>query len=110
MPNDLREVICGAVCEARNTYRENGAFNFDEFVTDAILAALAERGPSDAMVEAVARAIALADEQNGGWPYEKIVLEKYNRASLFDRARAAIEAYRAAMLAARTGQPEKETR
>jgi hypothetical protein len=46
------------------------------------------------MVETVARAIQTADEQNGGWPYERVILEKHARNDLFDRARAAIEAMR----------------
>jgi len=46
------------------------------------------------MIEKVARAIQTADEQNGGWPYERVVQEKHARNDLFDRARAAIEAMR----------------
>ena len=45
-------------------------------------------------IEKVARAIARADEQNGGWPYEKLIEDKHNREALFDRARAAVEALR----------------
>ena len=45
------------------------------------------------MIERVARAIAQADEQNGGPPYEyRISQGKHAKAQLFDQARAAIEA------------------
>lgn len=47
------------------------------------------------MVERVARAIAQADEQNGGPPYEyRIGMGKHVREHLFDEARAALEAVR----------------
>ncbi len=47
------------------------------------------------MIERVARAIAAADEQNGGPPYEyRITLSKHSKEQLFDEARAAIEAMR----------------
>lgn len=47
------------------------------------------------MVERVARAIAHADEQNGGLPYEyRIGVGKHAKEQLFDQARAAIEAMR----------------
>lgn len=45
------------------------------------------------LVERVARAIAQADEQNGGPPYEyRITLGKHAKEQLFDQARAAIAA------------------
>lgn len=45
------------------------------------------------MVERVARAIAAADEQNGGLPYEaRIAIGEHAKEHLFDQARAAIEA------------------
>ena len=47
------------------------------------------------MVERVARAIAQADEQNGGPPYDwRIAQGKHVKEHLFDQARAAIEAMR----------------
>ncbi|MEE8607237.1 MAG: hypothetical protein V3S55_06525 [Nitrospiraceae bacterium] len=46
------------------------------------------------MREKVAQAIAQADEQNGGPPYELRVKNKHSREMLFDEAKAAIEAYR----------------
>ncbi len=47
------------------------------------------------MVEIVAKAIAQADEQNGGPPYEyRITLSKHAKEQLFDQARAAIAAMR----------------
>ncbi|ESZ32727.1 hypothetical protein X732_28040 [Mesorhizobium sp. L2C066B000] len=43
----------------------------------------------------VARAIAQADEQNGGPPYEhRITMGKHAKEQLFDEAAAAIEAVR----------------
>lgn len=49
---------------------------------------------SMAMIEIVARAIAQADEQNGGPPYDhRIGMGKHAREHLFDQARAAITAY-----------------
>ena len=48
--------------------------------------------PDDAVTERVARAIARADERNGGPPYEhRIALGKHAKEQLFDQARAAIE-------------------
>jgi hypothetical protein len=44
------------------------------------------------MIEKVARAIATADEQNGGPPYEVVVQNKHSRNYLYDQAKAAIEA------------------
>lgn len=49
---------------------------------------------AESMLDKVARAIARADEQNGAWPYEKIIQEKHNRNALYDRARAALQAVR----------------
>lgn len=47
------------------------------------------------MIEKVARAIATADEQNGGPPYEMLMtMGKHVRNDLYDRAKAAIEAMR----------------
>ena len=46
------------------------------------------------MMEKVARAIATADERNGGSPYEMRGKNKHSREMLFDEAQAAIEAYR----------------
>ena len=46
------------------------------------------------MMEKVARAIAQADERNGGPPYEMRVKNKHSREMLFDEAQAAIEALR----------------
>lgn len=47
------------------------------------------------MIEKVARAIATADEQNGGPPYEMLMtMGKHVREGLYDRAKAAIEAMR----------------
>lgn len=45
------------------------------------------------MIEKVARAIATADEQNGGPPYDMLMtMGKHVREGLYDRAKAAIEA------------------
>jgi len=44
------------------------------------------------MVERVARAIAQADEQNGGPPYDLRIQNKHSKEALFDEARAAIAA------------------
>lgn len=47
------------------------------------------------MVEKIARAIAQADEQNGGPPYDmRIGMGKHAKAHLFDQARAVIQAMR----------------
>jgi hypothetical protein len=47
------------------------------------------------MIERVARAIAHADEQNGGPPYEyRLAQGKHAKAQLYDEARAAIQAMR----------------
>jgi predicted RNA-binding Zn ribbon-like protein len=47
------------------------------------------------MVERVARAIAQADEQNGGPPYDYLMaMGKHVRENLYDRALAAIAAMR----------------
>ncbi|WP_031193955.1 hypothetical protein [Mesorhizobium sp. L2C066B000] len=49
----------------------------------------------DSLLEMVARAIAQADEQNGGPPYEhRITMGKHAKEQLFDEAAAAIEAVR----------------
>ena len=49
------------------------------------------------MIETVARAIATADEQNGGPPYEMRATNKHSREMLFDEAKAAIEAHEKAL-------------
>lgn len=47
------------------------------------------------MIELVARAIALADEQNGGAPWDYLMSQgKRVTGPIYDRARAAIEAMR----------------
>lgn len=47
------------------------------------------------MIERVARAIAQADEQNGGAPYDlRMQMGKHAKEHLFDQARAAIAAMR----------------
>lgn len=46
------------------------------------------------MVERVARAIAQADERNGGPPYDYRITNRHAKEHLFDAARAAIEAMR----------------
>ena len=49
------------------------------------------------IAEIVARAIATADEQNGGPPYEyRLGMGKHTRAHLFDEAEAVIEALKKA--------------
>lgn len=50
---------------------------------------------SETMIERVAKAIAQADERNGGPPYDYTIgLGKHAKEALFDRARAAIAAMR----------------
>lgn len=44
------------------------------------------------LVEAVARAIATANKQNGSPPFEQQVENKHSRSWLYDQARAAVDA------------------
>jgi hypothetical protein len=49
----------------------------------------------DKIIEAVARAIVLSDEQNGGAPWEMLMSMGRNvTEAVYDRARAGIEAYK----------------
>ena len=59
----------------------------------------------ETLLEVVARAIAQADERNGGAPYEhRISMGKHAKEQLFDEAAAAIEAVRRFDRAARPSE------